>query len=266
MKNLLTNLKKSREEIKKANFLKRITNNLGNIVVKTDKIICYVDDKNLKTEYQKYVSYQLNLDKVPKKEITEYSEYNKPIYYIFENIIFDKDIIIKSSQATNIIFKNCIFNEGICINESDNVIFENNKYHSLNFFMIRKCENITFLNENCLIDTNGMNKLKKENIKIQIEATKKFEMINSKLDTTNYENGEIDIKAKEILIKDSKITSSEIYSNSFKCNLDNNSNIYGEKIICINNKEDNLTLDNIDTPNLVYNQKVYENVKSKKTK
>lgn len=62
------------------------------------------------------------------RKLVEYFNLNKPVYYIFDGIIFDTAVNI-SSLFSNIIFRNCTFNMGIICLFANNITFKNNKYN-----------------------------------------------------------------------------------------------------------------------------------------
>ena len=68
-------------------------------------------------EYQKYILSRLinkDYDFCKLREIAEKFNFNKPVYYIFDNISFNKAITM-SSDCAQVVFKNCSFNKNVGI-------------------------------------------------------------------------------------------------------------------------------------------------------
>lgn len=145
-----------------------ITNNFGIVEIYDDKIICYVDNKNLKKikKGQYLPTYQLffNSKKMYSQETLELYKLNKPIHYVIDGMNFNNALIVIGPEDS-VHFKNCTFNDEINISTSGQVIFENNKYvdkyglyttRNNLFFNVIADEGVTFINDNYINDTSSI--------------------------------------------------------------------------------------------------------------
>lgn len=88
--------------------LKILTGNLGRVIEKKDKIICYVDKEN---ENKKIIEL-FNSKSNKNLEISRLYEINKPIYYIFDSLNFNYTTNILGYDNVRVIMNNCNFING----------------------------------------------------------------------------------------------------------------------------------------------------------
>lgn len=192
---------------------------IGTIEEKEDCIICYVEqqllEKNGKRVFYELQCNGMNTAYDKSKKLVEYFNLNKPVYYIFDGIIFDTVVNI-SSLFANIIFKNCTFNMSIRCFFADNITFENNKYNCWtefkdygNAFLYGKINNLRIEHEQFVNNSEFHNF--DNNFGINVE-TNKIVMVCSDIQAGN--NGQINIKANETVLQYSKIIAPEIYLDS----------------------------------------------------
>lgn len=268
MKNIKKKLRKKVYKIIRYLIIKEHTKDLGKIEEHDDKIICYVNNKKLK-KYKSSPYYEIYFKHILDKEIATSYKLNKPIYYIIEDMNFDRMLQFYSVPDTYIKFKNCSFNDAIRIIQADNVIFENNKYlNKYYLYLFNKCflegriQNLEFINEefiNCeknkLRNYFGIN-VEANNIKIinsQVNADERNGIISLKVkDNLIIQDSEIfapiiDIDSKNIQTKDSALIATEIVNIK---NENNNeiANVQSKEIIYngLNINEENITKENIE--------------------
>jgi len=123
-------IKKIFYEIARKEMLKNITCDLGEIIEEKDKFICKVSQNKLNKMYAKDKFLTLNLSGV-NPDSKEYVNYklDKPIYYVFDKIIFTNGLRFYSVFNSNVIFRECDFRKNIYIfGASGEVIFDSNLY------------------------------------------------------------------------------------------------------------------------------------------
>ncbi len=191
------------------------------------------------------------------KKLVEYFNLNKPVYYVFDGIIFDTVVNI-SSLFANIIFKNCTFTIGIRCFIADNITFENNKYNCWteskdygNAFLYGKINNLRIEHDQFVNNSNFHSF--DNNFGINVE-TNKIAIICSNIQAGN--NGQINIRANETVSQYSNIIAPEIY-------LDSDSIFFGNSLLKAENgiiiENENCECDtevgfyNVDSPYTIYN-------------
>lgn len=277
---ILNKIEKLKYERARAKYLKQVISRIGTIEESEGCIICYVK-QDLLEKNAKRVFYELNCDGMntvydKSRKLVDYFKLNKPVYYIFDGIHFDTVVNI-ASTFSNIIFRNCTFNTGIRIFFADNITLEDNKYNCCanfkeygygNAFLHGEIKNLVIKNDQFV---NSLNSQYLDNI---------FG-INVRVDKINIENsticaeshGQINIKAKETNIWNSKISAPEIY-------LDSDSITFGKSLlkaengVIIENKncecDTEVGFYNVESPYTIYNGTEiitdYENFKDKEVK
>lgn len=207
---------------KREDKIKENIGNIGKIVEENDKIICYVNKKMFEKNRKEKNNIKLNgfmpCSKIETEE-NEKLDLNKKVYYVFDNINFDSHIFLSSRMGTNILFKNCVFNKGIDILSSDEVVFVNNKYiynESNNdqkyFFCVRNTNKISFINDN-LVNYSDVKFMDKENpnFNIKINADR-IDIINTLISSEN--DSIIDLTANYLNLTTSELLSGNIFINS----------------------------------------------------
>jgi len=241
-------------------YLKKKTHGIGKLVKEEDKIVCYVEQKKLNRKFRKgnnkYYKYDMklygpNIFDEGISKLLKYYNYNKPFYYIFDNITFEAPLKIDSSFI-NIIFKNCKFNKNVKIECTNEITFENNTYIDQNpiytygnCFFTGRAKKINFINDNFI------NSKEKHPCKFGIDIEAEEILIeNSTLRTSS--NGEISIKGKTISIFGSYISGKEVYIDS--------KNLHG--VVCIIRSTNGVSIDaekrifrifDIESPNYIFN-------------
>lgn len=270
-------------------LIRSFTYKLGQIEETDDKIICHVDERKIH-KFKNDFFYEIEVHGLTYadseyKSLADKYNYEKPVEYIFENVIFNDKMIISANEGTHIIFKNCEFRDNIVFRWADKVTFENNKYYD------NGCNNYRLGADTYLFHNKGMiNKLTLLNdnfinSKIDHHPTKfginlildTIEIINSNITIDNSikfkdqvmikNNGGILITAENTIINNSNIYCSYLYLDSPNIEIDQSSKITATNGVIIENENNNkLTLSNIDTDYLVYNNEEINGSKEKKIK
>ena len=244
--NLKTKLSSLFQNIKRKKYLQGLIGKHGQIIEKDDKIIVNVNPKKIKkTKYFNVINlYRTNNFEVEKelKNAFEIIKLNKPIFFIFNGIIFDKDVYL-SSMSFHIIFKNCTFKECLHLNSSISVTLENNKYQ--NQTTEYSCGQAGLIDELTIINDNFANNSK---TKVDIRANK-VNIINSNICAES--KGQINIETKEMNLTDSTITGSEVYLNADSIT-SSNSIIKSNNGVMIDNENNDFN-GNVQAPLFVYN-------------
>lgn len=200
-------------------YLKKFICNIGRIIEEENRIICYVDQKSLE-EYRGVdpcYSLRLNGMTIAREEIAEKFNFNKPVYYIFDNISFNNAIKM-TSDCAQVVFKNCSFNKNVGILWGDEITFKNNKFKDhCNVYFYGKCfltannvKKISFINEN-FMNSYELKKYGNPLFGMRIDAGV-VEFINSEINAEA--SAAINIEAKKLRIKNSKLQAPEIYIDS----------------------------------------------------
>lgn len=248
---------KIKSKLIKMYYVKNLTGHMGKVDIQDDKIICYVT-KNAICKERNEVIYYLNLRGTTfySEELKNKYDLNKPIYYIFDDITFDKELHLASGINTHVIIRNCTFKD--CIEViwcAEEITFENNTYYNAKpyyfnekIFFGCKAKKLNFINE-VFMDIST------KNIEGQI-----YFGISARVDELNILNsdfcisgskGKMLIEAKKTKVKDSiiKVDNMELKSDVIDME---NSRISAYKEIIIDNKINN-GLDNIDAHEILYN-------------
>lgn len=251
-------------ELKREKAIKKITGNLGFVVEKEDKLICYVQ----KDKFHFYDGFAIDscvirIDDFKKSnsDLVEKYGLDKEIVYVLDGLTFDKKepvIINVFDNASRLEIKNCRFDCGLVINYPKECIIKNTIIN--NDHLRYECEikardlildNVDINNNDNMPLLNKVTIYAKDSIKIRnsiIKAnmciigniiTKKICIENSTLEAKS----NIDINALKLISKNSKAISNHIINVFVKfydkaCGLLlNASNIYiNDKRLC---REDN---------------------------
>lgn len=242
-------------------YLKKSICNIGRIVEEEDKIICYVDQKSIDNYKEKLSIYKFRLNGMNQvtegiKETVENFGLNKPVYYIFDSIEFSTGVEI-TSLWSNVIFRNCTFNENIGIIYGDKITFENNNYKDLcdvyfygNCFLTAdRVSKLTFINDNFVnsLDLKYYSYFVPR-FGMQIDA-KEIEFINTKVDAEY--NATINIKAERTKIENSELKANEVYVDSQSINVKDSSIIAQSGVMIENANRD--FVGNVQAPIVFYN-------------
>ncbi len=258
IKNLRKKVRLKIYNIARYDYLKRIVGKLGKIVEEDDKITIYATqrlvDKNNKKNFNELICNGMNTYcEEPRKIVEEIYNLNKPIYFMFDGIVFDNFTRLYS-HFSNVIFKNCTFNNGLQILYAANVTLENNKYINWtnfyeygNSFLYGDVDKLTIINDE-FVNSYDLKKYSKTRFGINI-STNKVNIINSNLCAES--QGQINIKAKEMSLVNSTIAGPEIYldSESIKSS---DTILKSDNGIIIDNKNNDFTGD-VQAPTVIYN-------------
>ena len=233
--------------------IQEFTDYLGKIEEYDDKIVCHVNNIKLR-RYKESPYYDICFRHYLDKETLKKHKLDKPVYYVIENMNFDRMLKFTSLPNTHVIFKNCKFNDAINIMYADNVTFENNKYYNkYNLYLFNKCFlegrfcNLEFINENFI---NSEEEQLKNYFGINVTVDN-LKIKNSQI-CVNEKNGEISLKVREnLIIEDSKICAPIIDIDSKNIEVDD-SELNATIGVNINN-ENNNEIENINAPLITYN-------------
>lgn len=232
-------------------------------MVDDEKIICYINEDELKRNTLKkgFYNFQFDISYDWYDELEKYSYLNKPIYYIFEGITFDKSISISSKLKTliSVCFKDCVFTKGVWISDVQNVIFESNTCSDLDVFNVNNVKNLKFLNDNAV----NCYEVKESKMDINFMADK-IEMNNSWIKVNSYSNSEVNINGLNTIIRNSTVEGEFVYVSSYNLDIDNSSKLVGNRFVGVLSKNDNVSLENVDTPCYVNNEDDYESSNKRK--
>lgn len=243
--------------IARQDYLEKFVGNLGKIVEDDDKITVYATqrlvNKNGKNVYYELMCNGMNTHYEKSRNIVEKYKLNKPVYFIFDGIVFDRFTRL-SSRFGNVIFKNCTFTNGLQVTYADNITLENNIYINWtdfygygNSFLFGNIDELTIVNDK-FVNTDSLKQYSKTKFGINISANK-VNIINSTVKAES--QGQINISAKEISVVNSTITGPEVYidSESIKSS---DSVLTSENGIMIENKNEDFTGD-VQAPMVIYN-------------
>ena len=151
---MLDDLKKLRMNCVCTRHLSSTRCSYGDWEVTDEEVNCYIKQEKLDEKFKKDFNYYLFLN--GRKCNETYDKYNldKPFYYIFEDITFDKPVELRCDNG-NIIFRNCVFTKGVTFDDVETVIFENNIYDNITdrdiddrVYIVGKAKNVQFIDEN----------------------------------------------------------------------------------------------------------------------
>ena len=247
------------EQAKKEN-LEKLLSKYGEVEFKEDKIIVHATKEKADSITENSTGFHeislwfsdINNEELSKKLF--FKRTDLPVEYHFEGIEFDKNINVSSiTEKNTIIFDNCTFHGVIkgskLFNTKGNYIFNNctflDKYYIHN--------DIVGFFDNILI-----NDCNQEFKRINIEAntiTILNSIINNKYELFFDDKKSIMLKANEIYLSNSEISSDEIYidANSIKSK---DTTLKAEKGIMIDNEKEDFEA-KVETCSVIFNGKEY---------
>lgn len=241
-------------------ILEDITSDLGEVKIYDDKIVCFVDNKNLK-KYRKgkhlstYNIYFKTKKMYSENAINLY-ELNKPIHYIVDGMNFNNATVIVGPEDS-IHFKNCTFNDGFDILTDGEVIFENNKYKDsygiytsiVSGFFKARAKSITFINDRFINRTDKTNKTRPA-FNVDIIANN-ITIKNSTFDLKE-DDGEISIKTENLLLQNSDIKCSKKIKIEAQ-NIDSENSLVLSNSSLIINAASNKNILSLASPEIIFN-------------
>lgn len=243
--------------IARQDHLERVVGKLGRIVEEDDKITIYATqklvEKNGKKAFYELRCYGMSTDYEESRKVVEKYKLNKPVYFVFDGIVFDGFVQL-SSHFSNVIFKNCTFNNGLQVFHGANVTLENNKY--INWTDVYGCgepflygifDELTIINDE-FVNSYDLKQYVKTKFGINVSADK-VNIISSNVCAES--QGQININAKEIFLVNSTIAGPEVYldSESIKSS---DTILKSDNGIMIDNKNSDFTGD-VQAPTVIYN-------------
>lgn len=259
-------------------FFKGANNKLGKCVIEEDRIVCKINNKKLRKKFNKSPFYHFDLNGIlineNNKQLCRLCNIDKMIYYVIENMDFDKAIQFSSRGNCQVLFKNCTFNKEISIYYGNDIIFSNNKYYDYEghyfcghsfFNVISMVKSLKIINDNLFnsIDDNEQSVLPLPKFGLNIKA-KNLEIINSNIKSNK--PGDISIYTNNLVIDSSTISSNQIFIDA--CNIDYKSSLIESSEGIIIDNENNNNLYNIFSKTIIYNgveiQKGEEEIPNKK--
>ena len=129
MRKITENLiKKVRYSMARQDYLEKVVGKLGKIVEEDDKIIIYATQrlvkKNCKTVFNELMCNGMNTYDEESRKLLEKYKLNQPVYFIFDGIVFDNFTRL-FSHFSNVIFKNCTFNNGLqVLNATERFVYK----------------------------------------------------------------------------------------------------------------------------------------------
>ena len=251
--NLLDNFV-SKQDKERDDFLKKTVGNFGKIVEEDDKITVFVTKNGVKKstqpDFHQIMCHGVNTDHEETKKEAEKFNLIKPVYYIFDGITFGKKVWLFAHRC-NVIFRNCTFEGGLRISESDIITLENNTYISTNHsgaFVCGSCKELTIKDDNIV---NSSEKSANNTFGIDLE-TSKINIINSHICAENL--GEVNLSAEDILLNDSIIIGPKSIKISSDKIISDFSTLRSSDSVTINNKNNDF-YGKVVSPKIVYNGK-----------
>ena len=250
---------------RKGIHFKEVTELVGDVYEDDKCIVCYIDNEKLKYMFRKHASYNIYLYEINNK--IETVKVDKIVYYVFSEVVFDKGVNIETFNNVKVIFRNCIFNDFIKLLGVDDVTFKNNKYFdNKGFYECAKTflygygKKVRFINDSFV---NVVENDNENNFGIFMDF-EKMEIVNSKISVDTrpkvvdgckdgfVNNGEIYIRVKNLVVKNSFINCPSIYLeyDSADCF---SSKFRAKSGMIIDSKENGIGIDKIDSPYIVYN-------------
>ena len=254
----------------KKQYLNRFTNGIGKIIEEEDKFVCYVDKEKL--DFDNCVAGQLHLYAYSSSiedmdHFGKLFEFDKPIYYIFDGLEFDR-LVLHTYGDVHVIFKNCHFCDSVIMEYANDVTFENNKHYnsdSLKYGIINKylkgnVKNLRFINDNFYnkdmpYDYGYFNiDLKVDELSI-IDTDmniQKFVSVKENKFIKNCRN--ISLNANSMVVNNSIINATNVKLN---CNeIDSvNSKIIGKNEVIINEEDNKMDISSVNSSRFIYNYK-----------
>lgn len=257
MSKITENWQRKNYNMTRQKYLKKFWGKLGKIVEEDDKITVYATqrlvEKNSKKVFNELMCNGMNTCYEELREIIEKYNLNKPVYFIFDGIVFDNPTRL-SAYFSNVIFKNCTFNNGLQIFNAENVTLESNKYINWtgyygygDSFLYGNIDELTIINDE-FVNSYNLKQFATTRFGINI-STNKVNIINSTLSAES--QGQINVKAKEMVLVNSTIAGPEIYidSESIKSSA---TVLKSDKGIIIDNKNNDFSGETV-APTVVYN-------------
>ena len=257
----ITNELRKKIALQMLNFIKlKVLNDdigeIGKITEEEDRYVCYINQKLFNRCYKKQCGKMICRLKLNNavfnginSRIIEKFGLNKPIHYILENIDFGRAELEISTNASEVLFKNCTFRKDICVNSAQTLIFENNQYFCRAIFPSRPHVTITtfratdvkylkFINEKFINDVSDEEVLSNVGFGMKINA-----------DIVEFDNSTINCKhpsefnTDKMIVEDSTINAPRVYIDSKSIVFNNSSlNVSEENGIIIQNESGDFVL------------------------
>ena len=226
-------------ELKRKKAIKNITGNLGFVVEKEDKLICYVQ----KEKFHFYggfavESYVIRIEDFKKSnsDLVEKYGLDKEIVYVLDGLTFDEKEPVKINVFDNdsrLEIKNCRFDRGVVINYPKECIIKNTIINT--DYLRYECEikasdlildNVEINNNDNMLLFNKVRIYAKDSIKIRNSIIKADTCVIGNLNTRKVSIDEsnlstrkkVQIMAKDITTKGSSVISEEwisIYTRTY---------------------------------------------------
>jgi len=235
-------------------YAKNLTGHMGKVDIQDDKIICYVKKSAIHKERNEFI-YYINLRGTTfySEELKNKYDLNKPIYYIFDGITFNRELYLLSGINAHVIIRNCTFKDCIEVICPEEITFENNTYYNSKPYFFNekiffgcKAKKLNFIDD---VFMNMSNKKGEIYFGMSVKV-KELNILNSDICISD-SKGKMLIDDKKTKVKDSIIKVDNMELKSELINMEN-SRISIYKEIIIDNISNN-GLDNIDAKEVLYN-------------
>lgn len=194
-------------ELKRKKAIKKITGNLGFVIEKEDKLICYVQKEKFHF-YDGFAvdSYVIRIEDYKKnnRDLVEKYGLDKEIIYVFDGLTFDQKeplVINYFGNVSRLEIKNCRFDCGLVINYPKECIIKNTIINTdyLSYQCEIKARDLILDN----VDINNNDNMPLVN-KVTISAGNSIKIKKSKIKADTCEIG--NIKTKEVNIDESNLS------------------------------------------------------------
>ena len=256
--------------LKRKIILFALTEGAGKIKIEKDRILCQVKKRTLNYTFRQEKSYGMCLEGYDSIEMSdedrEFFE-TRPIYYIFEDMNFDKGVNVETFFDVNVVFKNCTFSDYINLSCVSNITFESNKYlydesidsRSIDckdkYFLTGTGKKIKFINDKL---GNGRKDAKVSSLGMNINFDD-VEIVDSSISFGDEDSdkkigeGELSIKAKNLILDDAVIECSSMKLDCDNVIYNESSVIDVKRKIEVNNKNNSFDVNSAYAPTMIYN-------------
>lgn len=221
---------------------KKITNNLGKVIEENDKLICYVNRKKCKSNKKEYNIICINrLD----RDIIDKYGLDKDIYYVFDDLDFNKKVNIIGDEKSHISINNSKFDYGLSIYTDGRCSLDRTFIRAYNLFVVHAYD-LEIKDMNICNVMSALN----YNLIVNLEVDKKLDVINSSIGQLKT-NTKIMISSEKFSALNSKISADNVLIDSNNILFDNSVIIGNREVELINNKFKNV---DVKSSNIIYNK------------
>lgn len=256
---MLNSIRKLLLNLYKKHLMRIMTNKLGKVTEDDDKIICYVEKNKCKRDKYHYtIPCYGNAVTYNYSDLSKKLNLDKPIYYVINNISFDKNVSIFGYNNCEVTIKNCNFEYGLYVNINGQCTIEN---PSVKAFL----SNLSISADNLIVKNMNIKNeliLTEYNLNISLYADNKLSIIDSNIGRKNERINISIIARNNINLINSKIESNKIQCKTKSIQTDENSALITRDKLNLN--VDNFNYLIVTSPLIIYNGNTFKNNGQKK--